>query len=186
MSDRIRKLCGHAEAGDPAAAAELIGLFYEKVFAYFRRLCGNDADAADLTQKSFLKAWSSLSSYEGRSSFSTWVHGIAHHVYVDWMRRAHRLDTRSVEWWNELATSSPSPFDSLAQSDLACRLYEAVDALDEPNRETVHLHYYQGLSLSETGQVLGIAISTVKYRLKQSLVLLRRGLTERKEFATKN
>ena len=186
MSDRIQKLCGQAKAGNPCAASELIGLFYEKVFAYFRRLCGNDSDAADLTQKAFLKAWSALASYEGRSSFPTWLHGIAHHVYVDWIRQANRLNARSVEWWNEQAAGGPSPFDNLAERDSACRLYEAVDALDEPNRETVHLRYYQGLSLSETGETLGIAVSTVKYRLKQSLALLRKDLTKRKEFATKN
>lgn len=185
MNDRIRELCGQAKAGDPTAASELIGLFYEKVFAYFRRLCGNDADAADLTQKSFLKVWSALNSYEGRSSFSTWLHGIAHHVYVDWMRKTNRLNARPIEWWNEQESGDLSPFDSVAEHDLACRLYEEVDALEEPNRETVHLHYYQGLSLNETGEALGVATSTVKYRLKQSLAILRRGLAERKEFANK-
>src|SRR6266480_3593064 len=83
MSDHADSLCNRAESGDLSAASELVSLFYERIFAYFRRVCGNDQDAADLTQKTFFKVWTSLGSFRRRSAFSTWLHGIAHHVYVD-------------------------------------------------------------------------------------------------------
>ena len=60
-----------------------------------------------------------------------------------------------------------------AQKDMAHQLYYWVDQLEEEQRQAVHLHYYQGLSLSETAEVLGIATSTLKYRLKGALEFLR-------------
>ena len=118
MSDHAETLCHRAKAGDIAAASELVGLFYQRIFAYFRRLCGNDDDAADLTQKTFFKVWTSLASYQRRSSLSTWLHAIAHHVYVDW-RRANRLaDSQTDEWWEVCAVDGLSLFDDVVECDM--------------------------------------------------------------------
>ncbi len=156
-----------------AAASELVRLHYERIFAFFRRLCGSDADAADLTQKTFARSWSALGSYAGRSSFSTWLHGIGRNVYLDWRRKGDRLAPQSDEWWAACVAEGPSPFDDAAERDAAVRLYALVAQLDDEKKEAVHLHYYQGLSLSETAEVLGVAASTVKYRLREALEFLR-------------
>jgi len=173
MSDRAETLCQRAQTGDISAATELVDLFYERMFAYFRRLCGHDDEAADLTQKTFFKVWTSLAGYQQRSSFSTWLHGIAHHVYVDWRRTNKPSDSRSDTWWEGRPANGPSPFEDAAERDMAHRLFALVERLEDRARETVHLHYYQGLSLHETAEVLGIATSTVKYRLREALDLLR-------------
>jgi len=173
MNENAETLCHRAKTGDIAAASELVGLFYERIFAYFRRLCGNDDDAADLTQRTFFKVWTSLASYQRRSSFSTWLHGIAHHVYVDWRRANPPVDPQSDEWWETRAAEGPSPFEDAAERDTAHRLFALVDRLEDRAKETVHLHYYQGLSLQETAAALGIATSTVKYRLREALDFLR-------------
>jgi len=81
MSDPASRLCELARAGDREAAGELISLFYERLYAWLRRLAGSEEDAADLTQKTFARAWAALGSWQGRSSFSTWLHGIGHHAY---------------------------------------------------------------------------------------------------------
>lgn len=171
-------LCQRAREGDSSAASELVARSYQRIFAYFRRLCGNDHDSADLTQKTFAKVWRSLASYQGRSTFSTWLHGIAHHVYVDWRRRRNPGEAQTDEWWEMQAAESPSPFEDAAERDLARQLYRCVDELDEDRKQAVHLHYYQGLSLQETADVLGIATSTVKYRLREALDRLRAKTTE--------
>jgi len=180
MSDLTETLCDRARAGDMSAASELVSLYYERIFAYFRRLCGNDDDAADLTQKTFFKVWVSLASYQRRSRFSTWLHGIAHHVYVDWRRRKNFADEQSEAWWETCVADGPSPFEDTADREAARRLYALVEQLGEGARETVHLHYYQDLSLNETAEVLGVAASTVKYRLREALELLRSRLAEPK------
>ncbi len=173
MSADAQLLCERACRGDLAAASELVARFYERIFAYFRRLCGNDHDAADLTQKTFSKAWQSLASYRQRSTFSTWLHGIAHHVYVDWRRKRNAGELQTDDWWNACAAESPTPFEDAADREAAHQLYRWVDQLDEEKKQAVHLHYYQNLSLSETAEALGIATSTVKYRLREALEFLR-------------
>ena len=173
MSDGSDILCERAQKGDVAAASELVTLFYQRIFGYLRRLSGNDDDAADLTQKTFARTWQSLASYQRRSSFSTWLHGIAHHVYLDWRRKRTLGDSQTDEWWETQAADSPSPFENAAERELAHQLYRRVDELDEEKKQTVHLHYYQNLPLSETAEALGVAVSTVKYRLREALAFLR-------------
>src|SRR5262249_45200990 len=174
MSDRAEHLCERAQAGELGAASELVGQFYETIYAYLRRQCGNDSDAADLTQKTFFKVWLSLSSYGGRSSFSTWLHSIARPVLVDWRRPDPETLSQSGDWGEDPATAEPGPAEDTAEREIASQVYSLVEALDNETRETVHLHYYQGLSLNETADVLGIAASTVKYRLRAAIEFLRR------------
>ena len=173
MSDQAAKLCERARAGDLEAASELVSQFYERIYAWFRRLTAHEEDAADLTQKTFCKAWSSLGSYQGRSSFSTWLHGIGHHVYVDWRRQNKSAEQPSDEWWLGCADDAASPSETAAEREEAGQLYSFVEQLDEDARQTVHLHYYQGLSISETAETLGIATSTVKYRLREAIESLK-------------
>ncbi len=173
MAEDTERLCELARSGDTGAASELVRLHYERVYAFFRRLCGSDADAADLTQKTFARGWASLGSYAGRSSFSTWIHGIGRNVYLDWRRKGNRLEAQSDEWWESCVAAGPSPFEDAAERDAALRLHTLVAQLDEEKKEAVHLHYYQGLSLSETAEVLGVAASTVKYRLREALEFLK-------------
>ena len=178
MSDAAETLCERTRKGDLAAASELVSLFYQQIFAYLRRLSGNDEDAADLTQKTFTRTWQSLASYQHRSKFSTWLHGIAHHVYLDWRRKRNLGDAQTDEWWETQAANSPTPFENTAERDLAHQLYRWVDELDDEKKQAVHLHYYQNLPLSETAEVLGVAVSTVKYRLREALTFLRSRTTE--------
>ena len=173
MSDASEILCERAQKGDVAAASDLVSLFYQRIFAYLRRLSGNDEDAADLTQKTFSRTWQSLPSYQRRSSFSTWLHGIAHHVYLDWRRKRNPGEAQTDEWWETLAGDSPTPFEDTSERELARQLYRWVDGLDDDKKQTVHLHYYQNLTLNETAEVLGVAVSTVKYRLREALDFLR-------------
>ncbi len=180
MIEQATQLCERARTGDRTAASELIELHYQRIFSYFRRLCGNDVDAEDLTQKTFLKIWSALDSFQGRSSFSTWIHSIGHHVYVDWRRRRNNSEPQSDAWWESCVAEGTSPFEDAAEKDLAEQLHALVGQLEEDLRQVVHLHYYQGLSLSETAEVLSIATSTVKYRLREALDLLRARTTEPK------
>jgi RNA polymerase sigma-70 factor (ECF subfamily) len=174
-------LTAAVRVGDERAAEGLIDEFQARVFAFLRRLTGNDQDAEDLTQRTFVKAWASLKSFAGRASLASWIHGIAHHVYVDWRRADHRAEAQPDEWWAACPAPGPGPAELAAQADLAHALYAAVDRLDPELRDAVHLHYYQGLSIQETADALGTAGSTVKYRLRNALdelqgILVRRPL----------
>jgi RNA polymerase sigma-70 factor (ECF subfamily) len=176
MDLQANQLVQSARCGDQAAASQLIELFYERIYAFLRRLAGNDSDAADLTQRTFGRVWQALPTFAGRSSFGSWIHGIAHHVYVDWRRADHRTEPRSNEWWADCPALDAAPDEAVARTDLAAALYASVDRLDPNLRETVHLHYYQDLTLQETADAQGVATSTVKYRLRQALAELQKKL----------
>src|SRR3954462_5880604 len=178
MSDAIEQICQQAQAGSREAATKLIECFYERIFAYLCRVSGDPDEAADLTQKTFARAWIALPSYQARSRFSTWLHGIARHVYVDWRRGSKPGTPQTDAWWDSCAASTPTPFEDAAQRDSAHRLYRFVEQLDEEARETLHLHYYQELSIADTAEALGVATSTVKYRLRGALELLRSRMAE--------
>jgi RNA polymerase sigma factor (sigma-70 family) len=169
MQIDANQLVEDAHSGDKEAILELIELFYERIYAFLRRLTANDADAADLTQKTFAKVWPALPTFTGRSSIGSWMHGIAYHTYVDWRRRDHRPEPRSDDWWAHRVSPEPGPDVAVAQRDLSAKLYAEVDQLPPELRDTVHLHYYQELTLQETADAMSVASSTVKYRLRQAL-----------------
>jgi len=174
MNTRIKILCRRAKKADKDAACELLKIYYADIFAYLRRLCGSRHDAEDLTQQTFFKAWSSFDCFAGRSKFSTWLYRIAHNTYLDWLRKnTAGTQSRPDQWWQECIDQNPGPLTNLAERQLALRLYEAVDQLDEDRKHVVHLHYYQGLSIRETAKVLNVATSTVKYRLREVFKVLR-------------
>jgi RNA polymerase sigma-70 factor (ECF subfamily) len=174
-------LVERARRGELRAATEIVDQHYEAIHAFLRRLAGNDADSADLTQKTFARVWTALPRFAGRSSLGSWLHGIAYHVYQDWRRANHRLESRPDEWWAECRDGRAGPDALAADADLADALYAAVDGLEPDTRITVHLHYYQGLTLEETAESLGIAASTVKYRLRAAVSELQTRLAEPSE-----
>ncbi len=158
----------------PGAVVQLIELYYERIYAFLRRLAGNEADAADLTQRTFAQVMRSLPTFAGRSSVASWLHSIAYHLYVDWRRGNHRAEPRSDEWWAACPSNEAAPDELAARTDLARALYAAVDKLEPDLRDPVHLHYYQGLTLQESADAMEVAVSTVKYRLRQALEQLQR------------
>jgi RNA polymerase sigma-70 factor (ECF subfamily) len=174
LDNQIKSLCRRVKKADKNAASELLKIYYADIYSYLRRLCGSKQDAEDLTQQTFLKVWSSLNGFAGRSKFSTWLYRIAYNTYIDWQRRNVRCTQgRTVQWWQECIDTNPGPFANVAERQLAQRLYEAVDQLDENKKQVVHLHYYQGLSIRETAKVLDIATSTIKYRLREVFKILK-------------
>jgi RNA polymerase sigma-70 factor (ECF subfamily) len=162
--------------GDEAAAARWVEEYHERLYAFLRRLAGTDAAAVELTQRTFCRAWSSLNTFQGRASVSSWLHGIAYRVYVDWLRSDRRYEVRSEAWWEGLRDDGARPDAAASAADDETVVYAAVDGLESGLRETVHLHYYQGLTLQETAEALGVAASTVKYRLRDAMEQIQRRL----------
>ena len=182
MVDQVQRLCRAAQQGDERAASELLKLCHQRTYSYLRRLCDNDQDAEDLTQETFAKVWLSLSDYQGRCAFLTWVHRIAHNAYVDWRRKRKSVACVSNAWWGKALDRNPGPFENAAGRHLAERVYALVDRLDEGKKQVVHLHYYQGLSLRDTAYALNIAASTVKYRVREALRFLRSHVDREERF----
>lgn len=177
MSDPARQMIRQALEGDRDAAERLIDAFHRRIYAYHHRLSGNASDAEDLTQLTFAKAWESLARFEGRSTVSAWLHGIAYHVFIDWLRKRRPVEHPDANWWD--ACPDPGrPFDNVTARDSAATVWSAADKLPDDLRWTIHLHYYQELTLQETADALGIAVSTVKFRVTKAIGLLQKELAE--------
>ena len=177
MSDPAQPLIERARKGDRVAAGQLIDDFHARIYAYLRRLTGDAIDAEDLTQQTFAKAWQSLETFAGRSTVSAWLHGIAYHTFADWLRRKRPVESRTEDWWD--ACPDPfEPFAELAERDTTASVWQSVDALPNDLRQTVHLHYFQELTLQETADALGIAVSTVKFRVNTAIGQLQKSLAE--------
>jgi DNA-directed RNA polymerase specialized sigma24 family protein len=91
---------------------------------------------------------------------------------------ASQLVTRHYASVYALCSDDPNPAENAADRDLARRTYAEVDRLHDDLRQVVHLHYYQGMTLAETAEILGVSAGTVKNRLRDSLDRLRRRLVE--------
>ena len=185
MSLKIQKIIKKAGNGDKDSASELIDIYSHQVYSYLRRLCGNNEDAEDLTQQTFIKVWSSLSGFKGNSAFTTWIYRIAYNIYVDWLRGKKINLQQDVPWkWID---NNPSPADLASDKQMAEHIYKTVNQLDDDKKQVVHLHYYQGLSIRETAKVLNIATSTVKYRIREALKFIKSEITEKDfNYADKN
>jgi RNA polymerase sigma-70 factor (ECF subfamily) len=160
-------------AGERDAEA-IVENFYERIYRFLRRLTGNDHDAADLTQQTFGRAWQKKETFEGKASVGSWLHRIAYNLYVDWRRQNWRGDERSADWWEGCVAIEPPPDVQAARTDLDASVYRSVEGLAKDLRDTLHLHFYQELTLQETADIMNVALSTVKYRKQQALAELRR------------
>ena len=173
---QAKEWCQKAALGDRDAAGELLRHFHVLIFAYLRRLAVDEDSAEDLTQQTFCKVWQSISQFRGGSSVSTWMHRIAYCTYVDWVRQVRPATEQTEIWWQQISAPGPDPSQHLADAEIARQLYAFVDALPDAERQPIHLHYYQGLSLADTAKVLDVPLSTLKYRVRATLDQLRQQL----------
>jgi RNA polymerase sigma-70 factor, ECF subfamily len=173
MQDPAKPWIEAARAGDLEAASRLIDHFHEPVYAFLRRLSGSDHDAVELTQRTFCKVWAALAGFEGRSTASSWMHGIAYRTFADWVRAERRRQPMPDAWWASLPDEAEGPDRQSAAAHDRSAIYAEVDRLEPELRDTLHLHYYQGLSIEETAAALEVATSTVKHRVRRALDLIR-------------
>ena len=175
-SDDDFRLVSLAQGGDLAAYDELVTRHRARVFAMIRNMIHQEADAWDLSQEVFIKAWKALPRFEARARFSTWIYRIAHNVVYDWVRK------RKVEGSGELndeifekdriepaSATTPSlgvsPDDSMARAELRRNIEAALGKLSEEHREAVLLKDVHGLAYKEIAEVMDCSIGTVMSRL---------------------
>ncbi|MBC7980274.1 MAG: sigma-70 family RNA polymerase sigma factor [Armatimonadetes bacterium] len=170
------RLVALAQKGDMRAYDGLVIRHRGKIFAMIRNMIKNDADAWDLSQDVFIKAWQALPRFEARARFSTWLFRIAHNVVYDWVRK------RKIESAGELndeifdrdridasARTAPaiidSPDDALSHTELRIKIETALAKLSPEHREAVILKDVQGLSYKEIAEVMDSTLGTVMSRL---------------------
>jgi RNA polymerase sigma-70 factor (ECF subfamily) len=165
--------------GDPEACRELVRRHHRGVYGYLRRLGADVAQAEDLTQETYAKAWLRIGALRRTASLRSWLLTIARNEFLQWVR-VDRPEVAMGDELSERACAGPRADGELLQAESGTELRRAVAVLESDLQETVALHYFQGLSLREVGEVMGVPAGTVKSRLNRALGRLR-DLLETKE-----
>ena len=171
------RLVESARRGDQKAFRELFERYQRKVFSIAYGFVRNPEDALDLVQEVFVKVHRHLDSFQGTSSFYTWLYRITVNVSIDRVRR--EKNRRGVEYDDGVAhedaaesespvvstTTGISPARALSQKELAQKIEEATRMLSPAHMEILLLREVEGLSYEELAEVLDIPKGTVMSRL---------------------
>jgi len=176
-ANREKTLLKDARAGDREALGELYRLHSRRVYNLTLRMTGDPAEAADLAQDAFLKAFGAIESFRGDSGFGTWLHRIAVNTVRDHFRkrRPQPTDEDSLERLVE-AADVPRASRNPVEDRLSDEVTAALTALPEDFRLTVVLCDLLDYSYAEAADILEIAEGTVKSRLFRARALLARSL----------
>jgi len=174
-----RALILRARDGDREAYGQLVRRYQRRVFITALQLTHNRADADDLTQETFIKAYRALGGFDFRSDFFTWLYRITVNTTLNLLTRAHR--TRSVSLDDELAGhavdklmgSSEDPRKRLELRNLYRKVMEAMETLKPELRVALTLHAVQGLSHKEVAKIMDCAEGTVAWRISEARKDLR-------------
>jgi RNA polymerase sigma-70 factor, ECF subfamily len=171
-------LVEEARGGRPEAFSELARRHQQRVYRLIYGMTRNHSDADDLSQEVFLTAFRSLSGFDGRSAFYTWLYRIALNQTLNFLKKRGREKDRAG--FNENLTSGAggpadaySPEGSSIRGELQGRVVEAVNALPAHFRASFILVVDQGLSHAEAAQALGCSENTVSWRMHKARKLLQ-------------
>jgi len=148
------------------------------VYRPAHRLSGNDQDAEDLTQETFVRVFRALADFSP-GTFEGWLHRITTNLFLDMVRRRQRLRFDALpEDTERLPGTEPSPEQVYADTHLDPRIQAALDALSPEFRVAVVLRDVEGLTYAEIGAMLGITLGTVRSRIHRGRTQLRQSLTQ--------
>ncbi|MCE9673262.1 sigma-70 family RNA polymerase sigma factor [Myxococcus stipitatus] len=193
MSDEVateddRQLLARAQDGDMSAFEALVEAHQDKVYGLALRMTRSEADAAEITQDTFLSAYQHLKDFRGDAAFGSWVHRIAANHAL--MRLRHRRVAQAAE--AELQGPEFTPRGTLADypvtdwsrdaeekaldAELGQAIRQAADRLPEGYREVFLLKDVDGLSYEQIAEVTGDSIPAIKSRLHRARLALREAI----------
>lgn len=167
-------------AGDKLAMQALFGLYHVRVFRFLLRFVKDESRAEELVSDVFLDVWRQAASFEGRSSVSTWLLGIARFKALSTLRRRSE-DSLDEEEAARIPDSDDTPEVALQKKDKGSILRRCLQDLSLEHREIIDLVYYHEKSVLEVADILGVPAATVKTRMfyarqKLSEILRRSGV----------
>src|SRR5215208_7954946 len=169
--------------GDAAAMPswdELVRQHADRVYRLAYRLTGNQHDAEDLTQETFIRVFRALADYKP-GTFEGWLHRITTNLFLDMVRRRARLRMEGLpEDSDRLPGGGPEPEQVFSDTHLDPVLQAALDELAPEFRAAVVLCDVEGLSYEEIGATLGVKLGTVRSRIHRGRAALRSSLERRR------
>ena len=144
---------------------ELVRQHADRVYRLAYRLSGNQHDAEDLTQETFIRVFRSVQNYQP-GTFEGWLHRITTNLFLDMVRRRARIRMEALpEDYDRVPAQDPDPEQIYHDSRLGADLQAALDSLPPEFRAAVVLCDIEGLSYEEIGATLGVKLGTVRSRI---------------------
>lgn len=172
--DELQAALSAVARGDEAAFAVVYDRAAPAVLGTVRRILRNPAQSEEVMQEVLLEVWRSAARFDpAAGSAAAWITMLAHRRAVDRVRSEQRAVQREAR----SAAVAEVGYDEVAEAVEASldreRVRRCLDGLTELQRESVTLAYYGGHSYREVAQLLGIAVGTVKTRMRDGLIRLR-------------
>jgi len=179
------ELVRFAQKGDRGAFEELMERHKQKAYHIAYDFTRDRDDAKDLSQEAFLKAFTHIGGFDGRSKFYTWFYRILVNVCLDYKRRRQRAPAEPLEETSESAidlsrvAAQPVSLDQQAiAKQLSRRVGAALAALPPKQRAVFVLRNHHGMSIREIAETIDAAEGTVKVHLHRAVTALRESLME--------
>jgi RNA polymerase sigma-70 factor (ECF subfamily) len=196
MAEDESDLLTRARGGDRSAFGALVRLYQRRVYAAALHVTGNHADAEDVAQETFVRAYRGLASFDGRADFFTWLYRIAINTALNRLRSGRRsralADAGAAEVAQlggkpeDLGTPRYAPDEQAALTQEVRTVLEAVAALSPTLRVTLLLATVEGLSHKQIAAVLDVPEGTVAWRVNEARRLLRERLGAAAPKVTRN
>lgn len=167
------QLVAKAQAGNSEAFDELVLKRSSRIYGLVFNMTNNHEDTNDLLQEIWSKVFRSLASFRGASKFSTWLHSIAVHMTINFLKRRNRRSTLSLDATDDegnspaetLLVSEQTPRHDANLSELQKRLTHALNKLTPDHRAVVTMFDIQGMAHAEIAKIMGTSEGTVRSRL---------------------
>ena len=177
MADADQDLVTRSQTGDPAAFEALMRNHQRMIHSLTFRMTGSLADAEDLAQETFIRAYEQIGSFRGTSKFSTWLYRIAVNTCLNWRQSETRRFNLNKNCAEEIFAHNQNGESSPASTQSRQQVQEALLKLPAKQRAAIVLTIYDGLNHAEAAQVLGCSETTVSWRVFAARRKLKRWLT---------
>ena len=169
-----RAVALRAQQGDPDAFAVLVRQHEEAAFRAAYLIVRDEAEAQDVAQEAFVRAYRSLARFDVGQPFRPWLLRIVTNLAINSRRSAGRREAMSKRYEQHAPRgAAESPEQAAMAAERAQRVWEAVGALELPDQALLYLRYFLDASEEETAVALAKPVGTVKSRLHRALRKLR-------------
>ncbi|HED10602.1 MAG TPA: sigma-70 family RNA polymerase sigma factor [Caldithrix abyssi] len=181
-----QEIIERAKKGDPHAQSLLVNQYSKRVYNLALRILRNREEAEDVLQETFLTVINKLDTFDGRSSFFTWVYRIATNASLMLLRkkkirranfRDNDLDPEQI-YLSNVVDWTQDPTARIENKEIKQRIDEALSTLKEKYKTVFVLRDIEGLSTRETAEILDISEENVKIRLLRARQALRNYLSQ--------
>ena len=181
MEETDAAALARAKAGDKDGFRLLVERHSRSVFRLAFRLTGNEQDAEDVVQETFLRAYKQLQHFESRASFGTWLYRIAANYSLDLIRsrqrrQEHRPADEETDAMLEIPAAAPGPDRVAYSAQVEERISSAMAELSEQERTAFVLRHFEGFSIDEIAATLGLGASAAKHSIFRAVQKLRKAL----------